>query len=1181
MKKYISIFVTILIVGIVFFSFNKEKMSSFITQQIFKSEHLVNSNDIQEKINNADLNDIIKLSSNIDLESTITIPSSKNITIDLNGYYISDSTNVPLKNEGTLTIISSKNKGSVSSTEDYALSNSGTLTILSGTFSSTATSAINNTGTLTIGDPNKEINEDVIINGGIDNPTIYNNHIVKFYNGKIKVADEDQETIKNDTKNQIVLREGYKTIEDDGYLILKRYNLAWAANGIEYYWCDDLQEAIRDTDDNDTIKLYNDLNVEEIQTTISKNLTIDLNGHNILFNNGKGIENSRKLKITDSSSNSKLGYIYATDEVIDNKKTGEIEIEKVNYLISEWATTIKNEGKITILSGSVKTTQETAIENSGNLIIGDINADIKEDPIIKAKINNENGTLNFYNGKIKYDEKEHPFGNISGIINYRTGYGSIFEGDYIIPAKLYNLQIEVGDYIQNATLNYDEVDFKSYCAQKDKCIIIRPHNLDLHLSVDTESDEDNPGYKIVFDGWSYADGSKEIKDIDLKEKILDFKMPAGDVHLKVSAHREAIAYTVTLEANEGQLKEKNVTVKYMENYADLPTPTRKGYKFKGWQDESGNIIDENTKYTYTKNTTLTAQWEEIKYKVIYNGNEGYIDDQETYELEYKKDQLNNAISSDMSEKAIRQGYKFIGWSLNPDSYYSQSTELIQKIDLEDFDGETTLNLYAIWDKKYKIIYDQNTGIGDNVSQEFTNYEIETTRVKYKNNTYTKTGYKFKCWNSSANGNGEENIVEGQEITDSLFENYSVTLKGDFYEIVLYSQWQAREYTVTYNANEGSVTPASKKVTYDQKYGDLPTPTRKGYKFKGWQDESGNAVNKNTIYQIANDSKLIAQWAKYYDLELSLGNYVNSINIIVDGKTEKFSGTIKGSIKIVEGEEVGLKANLLTKKGYTTTFTEWTCHDEPCLVDSAYRTNSETTFKMPSGNVYLTPEAQEPVANHYTVTLNADGGNVDNATQDVTYNSPYGQLPVPTKSGYKFKGWQDKEGNIVNENTKYTYTENTTLTAQWEAIIYLKLKNDATYNMDNNLIINVNEKTSKSDFLKQFDIFNARIYEPDAKVENGSIKGNEFNSGYISTGMLIVPNKTNIDDEVYHIIVRGDLTSDGLVKINDITKVYKYILKTNSLDKFQIKAADVTNDNAIKINDLTKIYKYVLKLLKDL
>lgn len=55
-----------------------------------------------------------------------------------------------------------------------------------------------------------------------------------------------------------------------------------------------------------------------------------------------------------------------------------------------------------------------------------------------------------------------------------------------------------------------------------------------------------------------------------------------------------------------------------------------------------------------------------------------------------------------------------------------------------------------------------------------------------------------------------------------------------------------EYTVTFDANGGTLqgygnaSQASKQVTYGETYGDLPTPTREGYTFAGWNGK--NLVN---------------------------------------------------------------------------------------------------------------------------------------------------------------------------------------------------------------------------------------------------------------------------------------------------------------------------------------------------
>lgn len=76
------------------------------------------------------------------------------------------------------------------------------------------------------------------------------------------------------------------------------------------------------------------------------------------------------------------------------------------------------------------------------------------------------------------------------------------------------------------------------------------------------------------------------------------------------------------------------------------------------------------------------------------------------------------------------------------------------------------------------------------------------------------------------------------------------------KLTLTANWTANTYTVTANANGGTVPTtsgwtvasgsktATKTVTYDSTYGTLPTPTRTGYTFAGW---SKNMFNPNLTY----------------------------------------------------------------------------------------------------------------------------------------------------------------------------------------------------------------------------------------------------------------------------------------------------------------------------------------------
>lgn len=70
-------------------------------------------------------------------------------------------------------------------------------------------------------------------------------------------------------------------------------------------------------------------------------------------------------------------------------------------------------------------------------------------------------------------------------------------------------------------------------------------------------------------------------------------------------------------------------------------------------------------------------------------------------------------------------------------------------------------------------------------------------------------------------------------------------------------------TVTFDANGGAVSPASKKVTSGQTYGALPTPTRSGYEFFGWYDakSGGSSVTSATKVTKTSDHTLYAHWNK--------------------------------------------------------------------------------------------------------------------------------------------------------------------------------------------------------------------------------------------------------------------------------------------------------------------------------
>lgn len=184
----------------------------------------------------------------------------------------------------------------------------------------------------------------------------------------------------------------------------------------------------------------------------------------------------------------------------------------------------------------------------------------------------------------------------------------------------------------------------------------------------------------------------------------------------------------------------------------------------------------------------------------------------------------------------RTGYIFNGW--NTASDYSGTTYSSGGT----YSTDASVTLYAIWvAASYNLYYDANGGSVSPSSKLVTYNSTYGTLA-----TPTRSGYTFNGWFTATSG--------GSQITSST--TYSTASDS-----TIYAQWTANTYTLTYNANGGLVSPASKTVTYNSTYGTLPTPTRVGYTFNGWFTAStgGTQITSSNTYVTAGDSTIYAQW----------------------------------------------------------------------------------------------------------------------------------------------------------------------------------------------------------------------------------------------------------------------------------------------------------------------------------
>ncbi len=199
---------------------------------------------------------------------------------------------------------------------------------------------------------------------------------------------------------------------------------------------------------------------------------------------------------------------------------------------------------------------------------------------------------------------------------------------------------------------------------------------------------------------------------------------------------------------------------------------------------------------------------------------------------------------------VRKGFIFKGWGTSetdPDTIYQPG----ETIDFGITEG-TIINLYAQWnDIGYNVTFDGNTATGGSIPK-MENLRTADGKVKLPGNRFTKPGYAFLGWCFDATG--EDKIyAPGTEI--------EFDVDPDHIEFTLYAIWKVNTYTVTFDANGGTASEKSRKVTYGTPYYYLPEASRNGYTFWGWYDAKvgGNPIIDFDIAMITEDTTLYAHW----------------------------------------------------------------------------------------------------------------------------------------------------------------------------------------------------------------------------------------------------------------------------------------------------------------------------------
>ncbi len=244
-------------------------------------------------------------------------------------------------------------------------------------------------------------------------------------------------------------------------------------------------------------------------------------------------------------------------------------------------------------------------------------------------------------------------------------------------------------------------------------------------------------------------------------------------------------------------------------------------------------------------------------------------------------------------------------------------------------------------------------------------------------TPTRAGYTFLGW------------YDGE---DRLIESGIWNTVGD---ITVTAKWSKNTYTVTLDADGGTVSPSSQASIYGEAY-TLPTPAKTGYTFNGWY--CGSIRYSGGTWQTAEDVTLIAKWTAKDDIPYTVKHFLENANddeYTLDA-TESFIGTADASVT----PAVKTYANYVSPAEQTVTV-------------------------APDGTLVVSYYYQRVT---YDVTYVTNGGDAMEV-QAFKYEQEL-VLKTPTRAGYTFGGWFTSVSLDETDTPPATLQGDLTVYAYW-------------------------------------------------------------------------------------------------------------------------------------------------------
>lgn len=226
------------------------------------------------------------------------------------------------------------------------------------------------------------------------------------------------------------------------------------------------------------------------------------------------------------------------------------------------------------------------------------------------------------------------------------------------------------------------------------------------------------------------------------------------------------------------------------------------YEIKNVQVNEGYILEtdiNSLKGTISNSTTIKLDFRTTTYTITYTLNGGNITgENQTYTVE----------SGDFTlPTPTKSGYDFTGWTGTGLSTPTKNITIKT--------GTTGNKSYtANWTPtSYSLSYNTN---GGTISGQKTSYTVETPTFTLV--SPSRNGYNFTGWTGTNLSSPTKNVT----ISSGSMGNRSYS-----------ANWSVIDYSISYNANGGTISGQKTSYNVETPTFSLVTPSRTGYSFTGW------------------------------------------------------------------------------------------------------------------------------------------------------------------------------------------------------------------------------------------------------------------------------------------------------------------------------------------------------------